>query len=739
MTATACVARGTDILPAVSLAQDRTLAAFVGGFLAKGSRARRRYAADMLSLRLGLLAALILAASARACACTTFCLRSSEHLVYGRNFDYYSVLGRVVVNRRGIQKTTFDTTPAFSWVSRFGSLTFSQFGVEFPNGGMNEAGLVIEHMWLDGTQYPGDARPPLPELQWVQYQLDCAATVAEVVASDQRVRIATGSSPIHFLVADRGGNCATIEFLRGQMVVHTGESLPVAALANHTYAESLAYAATVPPMEASHTSSLGRFVHAADAVRNFPPTAEVDAVAYAFDTLADVAQPNWTRWSIVYDLGNLVVHFRTQWAPAIKQVRLDRLDFRPSAPMRTLDINVFSGGEVVPSAVYSTTDNFLILTLVYRETTPISWVSSAYLQRRAACPEANFPAALPQIYTQPASIVAAPGAAVELSVSVSPGAAVQWLRNGRAIAGANSTTLRLAALEPAQAGVYTATATNAAGAVGSEPAVVGLVIDAKVRGDAREYAANIEHVASGNTYDQFLLTGSAASITADRGQIARISFIDLSDDIVQVEFSGDGTLTLLLDDASGPELPQKYDQDVRYLRGHATVVLSNASANTHVAIFSVGSLTNPAVVRAGERYDAHADLAALAVQSADGKLAAMRCGNAAFSGAAGAVGIFAPGIAIEPGPVNVHNICAADSATSYLAFGAATRVCVTGGDLWQANGAAVRCSGISAQGLALAAGTSSAGTWEPCSPLRGRCECDGADASASLVIREPAF
>jgi penicillin V acylase-like amidase (Ntn superfamily) len=693
----------------------------------------------MSRLRLGLLVALVLVASAGACACTTLCLRSSENLVYGRNFDYYSVLGRVVVNRRGIQKTTFDTNPAFSWVSRFGSVTFNQFGIEFPNGGMNEAGLVIEHMWLDGTQYPGDARPPLSGLQWIQYQLDCSANVADVLASDARVRISTDSSPIHFLVADRGGNCATIEFLGGQMVVHSGDGLPVAALANHPYAESLAYAATVSPAGASHTSSLGRFVHAAEAVRNFPQTAEVDAVAYAFDTLANVAQPNWTRWSIVYDLGNLVVHFRTQPAPAIKQVRLDRLDFRPGAPMRTLDINVSSGGEIVPGTVYSTADNYLILTLVYRETTPISWVPSSYLQRRAACPESNFPATLPEIYTQPASTVAAPGEAVELSVSVSPGAAVQWRRNGSTVAGANSTTLRLAALEPAQAGIYTATATNAAGSVSSEPAVVGLAIDTKVRGDACEYAANIEHVASGNTFDQFLLTGPAASITADAGQVSRISYIDLSDDIVQVEFSGDGTLTLLLDDTSGPEPPQKYNQDVRYLRGHATVVLANASAKTHVAIFSVGAMTNPAVIRAGESYDAHADLAALAIQSADGKLAAIHCGNAAFSGTAGTVGIIAPGLAVEPGPVNVHNICAADSATGYLAFGAATRVRVTGGDLWQLNGTALRCSGISAQGVALVAGTNSAGEWEPCSPLRGRCECDGNDVSASLVVREPAF
>ena len=34
-------------------------------------------------------------------------------------------------------------TPA-SWVSKYGSVTFNQYGRELPTGGMNEAGLVVE-------------------------------------------------------------------------------------------------------------------------------------------------------------------------------------------------------------------------------------------------------------------------------------------------------------------------------------------------------------------------------------------------------------------------------------------------------------------------------------------------------------------------------------------------------------------------------------------------------------------
>ncbi len=329
--------------------------------------------------------------------CTTFCLERDTSVVFGRNYDYYAADGRVIVNRRGLQKSAFSTNSGLQWVSRFGSLTFNQFGLEFPNGGINEAGLVVEHMMLEGSQYPGDARPSLTELQWIQYQLDCSASVADVIASDQRIRIQPGSTPLHFLVADSTGRCAVIEFLGGQLVCHTEGSLPVAALTNNTYDDSLAYAAVTPPGQADHVSSLGRFVQVAASVRNFAQSPAADPIAYAFAALDNVNQPNWTRWSIVYDVANRTAYFRTQPASLVKQIRLAALDFGSDAPIRMMDINAAGSGEVIPQSIYSAADNLALLTSVYRQTTPLANVSAAYIQRRAAFPDSVAPFSPPLI------------------------------------------------------------------------------------------------------------------------------------------------------------------------------------------------------------------------------------------------------------------------------------------------------------------------------------------------------
>src|SRR6186997_948097 len=107
-------------------------------------------------------------------ACTTFFINKNGQMVFGRNYDWVTGNGMVCTNQRGLAKTSFKTKDGetVSWVSLYGSITFNQYGKEFPTGGMNEKGLVVELMWLDGTVYPkADNRAEISVLQWIQYQL----------------------------------------------------------------------------------------------------------------------------------------------------------------------------------------------------------------------------------------------------------------------------------------------------------------------------------------------------------------------------------------------------------------------------------------------------------------------------------------------------------------------------------------------------------------------------------------
>lgn len=287
-------------------------------------------------------------------ACSTFLLSKNGELVFGRNYDWITGAGLVCTNHVGLYKTSVKNTDGntTSWVSRYGSITFNQYGKEFPTGGMNDQGLVVELMWADGTKYPhGDDRPALGVLQWIQYQLDNNKTVEEVIASDKVIRISSNNPPLHYLIADASGKAATIEFFEGKLLAHKGSDLPFAVLTNNPYLESVKAAKAAKNSSDTTLSFLGnslqRFAKACSMVQKFTEQKVTKAIVpYAFDILNNVAQPGFTQWSIVYDLKNKKIHFKTRDFQEIKSVAFAGFDFSCSATPQALNMNQLLKGEV---------------------------------------------------------------------------------------------------------------------------------------------------------------------------------------------------------------------------------------------------------------------------------------------------------------------------------------------------------------------------------------------------------
>jgi len=151
-------------------------------------------------------------------------------------------VGQVYVNKRHVLKTAWESSTSGEyarWISQYGSVTFNIIGSQLVWGGMNEAGLMISTMSLVETEGPApDERPPLTAPFWVQFQLDNASTVDDVIVKGAWVRVTDAHD--HYLVCDRTGDCAVIEFLNGEMVVYTDLTLPTQVLSNSTYQDSLA-------------------------------------------------------------------------------------------------------------------------------------------------------------------------------------------------------------------------------------------------------------------------------------------------------------------------------------------------------------------------------------------------------------------------------------------------------------------------------------------------------------------
>ncbi|MCT4622803.1 MAG: linear amide C-N hydrolase [Schleiferiaceae bacterium] len=269
-------------------------------------------------------------------ACTTFVLKDSNNLVFGRNLDWVSDNGVVVVNKRGVSKTSlvFMNDQPISWTSKYGSVTFNQFGKEFPFGGMNEKGLVVELMVVRGSYPAEDERKALNELQWVQYQLDNARTIEEVIASDKKIRISGISQNLHFLICDITGNITVVEFNQKGMVSYRDQNLPFPVLENDPYKVSL---------KKEKNGASCRFNTVVHMLDNFSAS-EQNSIDYSFRILDKVALDG--SWSIVYDLKNKQIHFKSASYQSVKTMDCTSIDYSCKTPPMICTMNLAKQGVI---------------------------------------------------------------------------------------------------------------------------------------------------------------------------------------------------------------------------------------------------------------------------------------------------------------------------------------------------------------------------------------------------------
>jgi choloylglycine hydrolase len=274
--------------------------------------------------------------------------------VFGCNLDLFIPGdGLVFANQRGMEKLGWQTSTTgerAEWTSEYGSVTFSLAGREFAWSGMNEAGLVISSMQLASGEYPErDERPGMSDGQAVQYMLDSCSSVAEALEVIKRVRVHEEESPpSHYLLADAGGDCAAIEYVDGDLLIHAGDDLPVRAMANMPYSRSAeAYERGGTRWWWSNPGQSAERVAAAEnRCRSFDAASDTSAVNYAFGTLVYYVAAPHTRWNIVYDIAARKLFFRSDQSPTYKHISLDAFDFSCSPPLLMLDVNAQLEGDI---------------------------------------------------------------------------------------------------------------------------------------------------------------------------------------------------------------------------------------------------------------------------------------------------------------------------------------------------------------------------------------------------------
>ncbi|HEX9934820.1 MAG TPA: C45 family peptidase [bacterium] len=147
--------------------------------------------------------------------------------IFGRNFDWYDRATLVlftdapeayasvsVVNLRFLG---YSTNPDLGSMESRKDLMLSPY---FSLDGLNEKGVAIGMMAIPSAEPPFDpAKTSIGELQVIRLVLDYASTVEEAVQLIGRYNVIMADPPIHYLIADKAGHSAVVEFVNGNMEV----------------------------------------------------------------------------------------------------------------------------------------------------------------------------------------------------------------------------------------------------------------------------------------------------------------------------------------------------------------------------------------------------------------------------------------------------------------------------------------------------------------------------------------
>jgi len=303
-------------------------------------------------------------------ACTTFVLKRDGKIILAKNFDWFIGDGFLIINNRGVTKSAFllNDAQTVKWKSRYGSITFNQLGKEFPLGGMNEKGLVIEELNYSLSKYPPAKTANVNELQWIQYHLDNSQSVQEVLENLEEITISPLLFKLHYFLCDRSGEVAIIEFLEGEVKYYSGEEIIVPVLTNNSYENSLKYLRHHEGFGGSRTVSDGsespeRFVRAATLIRNYDSATNRSVISDAFAILNSVKQ-NDTQWSIVYDISGGEIQFTTLNTTNIRSVNLNDFSFENTEKISYLVTRDYNNSEQ-QFEVYSIEKNSQLLKTVF--------------------------------------------------------------------------------------------------------------------------------------------------------------------------------------------------------------------------------------------------------------------------------------------------------------------------------------------------------------------------------------
>jgi hypothetical protein len=238
--------------------------------------------------------------------CSTASVRTPiGRVFFGRNFDWkhdaclilkihdgdkVSSIAVLDIHYLNLNREDLEET---NLIERFPLL----FAPYYLQDGMNQSGVAVADMSLDGVQTPyAAAKPNIAHATAMRLILDYAKSTDDAIDLLDQYNIHFVDITGHLMIADATGKSAVVEFIDGEMTItSTEQSWQVCT--NHQISGK---------DESANDQCCPRYCLASEQLARLSTGAQAEDV---MNIMASVSKENWTMWTSVYDLSNRELRF----------------------------------------------------------------------------------------------------------------------------------------------------------------------------------------------------------------------------------------------------------------------------------------------------------------------------------------------------------------------------------------------------------------------------------------------
>ncbi len=236
-------------------------------------------------------------------SCSIFKGELDSKPIVAKNFDWSTGVGEIIIRPRNALKVSLETKE--KWISKYGSVTFSQFGPDLPIGGINDHGLIVEALVVSQKMYKSNSNKTLlNEAEWIQYQLDRYRTIDEVINNINKFIVKPHYINSHYFVCDQSGECIVVEFINSIATIYKDSTLPYSFLTNTPYLYAINNLDNTNADFSASAASLKRFSIFENQNFSFQEKKSI------YINLDKVKIASYTKWQYFYDLDELKINFK---------------------------------------------------------------------------------------------------------------------------------------------------------------------------------------------------------------------------------------------------------------------------------------------------------------------------------------------------------------------------------------------------------------------------------------------